>query len=151
MAIGTDAAIEFFGTQDSLDDTSASVTDATFSLVGDLLAWTNDDDAISAAIVLECTYTVAPADNSFVELYAQLDDIVSTSDQLAPTDEFPHVYLGAFPLKNVITAQFIPIQISLPNTVTSQVYKFFIKNNSAQTMSAGWDIHITPKSIGPHA
>ena len=151
MTIGTDDAIDKFGTQDPLDDTSASVADDTFSVVGDLVAWVNDDDAGAASAVLECTFSVAPDANSSVALFAQLNDLVSTSDQLAPTANFQHVYLTSFPVKDVTSAQFIPQVISLPNNITSQSYNFFIQNNAGQTISAGWDLHITPKSIGPHA
>lgn len=151
MAIGTDAAIEFFGTQDSLDDTSGTVADGAFSVAGDLLAWTNDDDAPTASVVLEATIAVTPDTNSSVSLFAQLLNIQSTNDQLVPTANFQHVFLGSFPIKDVTAAQFIPIVIDLPNNATSQIYQFFIRNNSGQTISAAWDIHITPKAIGPHA
>lgn len=151
MAITTDAGVDFFGTQDSLDNTSASVASAAFSVVGDLVAWTNDDDAKTASVVLEATFSVAPDANSSVALFGQLNNIQSTNDQLAPTANFQHVYLGSFPVKDVTTAQFIPIVISLPNNNTSQEYNFFIQNNAGQTISSGWDIHITPKATGPHA
>ena len=151
MAIAADSAVDFFGTQDSLDSTSASVADAAFSVVGDLVAWVNDDDAPQASVVLEATFSVAPDANSSVALFAQLNNVQSTNDQLAPTANYQHTYLGSFPVKDVTTAQFVTIPISLPNNGTSQSYNFFIQNNTGQTASAGWDIHITPKTIGPHA
>lgn len=151
MAIGADSAIEFFGTQDSLDSTSGTVADAAFSVAGDLSEWTNDDDAPMAAMVLECAFGTAPDANSTVDLYAQLMNIVSTSDALAPDANNPHVYLGSFPLDDTTSTQFIPLDVRLPNTATSQVYQFYVQNNGGQTMSAGWDLHVTPKTIGPHA
>jgi hypothetical protein len=78
MAIGADSAVDFFGTQDSLDSSSASVADAAFSVVGDLIAWVNDDDAPQASVVLEATFSVAPDANSSVALFAQLNDVQST-------------------------------------------------------------------------
>lgn len=151
MAIGTDSAIEFFGTQDSLDSSSAAVTSTSFSVAGDLIDWTNDDDAPQASVVLEATFPVAPDANSSVALFGRLADIQSTNDQDDPTANYQHVFLGSFPVKDVTSAQFIPIVISLPNNATSQIYRFFIQNNAGQTISAGWDIHVTPKAIGPHA
>jgi len=151
MAIGTDSAVEVFGTQDSLDDTSGSVADAAFSAASDLLTWTNDDDAVSASVVLEATFGSSPDANSSVTLFAQMIDIQSTSDQLVPTANFQHVFIGTFPVKDVTSAQFIPVTVGLPNNATSQIYQFFIQNNAGQTISAGWDIHITPTAIGPHA
>lgn len=150
MTIAKDAVIEFFGTQDALDDTSATVIDGAFSLVGDLKVWVNDDDALLATVTLEVTFATTPDDNSTVSLYAQKLNVVSTSDNDVPDANFEHTAFGVFPINNVTTAQFITIDIELQNWITSSIYQFFIRNEAGQTMSAGWDVHITPKTIGPH-
>lgn len=151
MTIGTDAAIDFFGSQTTLDDTSAEVTTTSISVATDLLTFTNSDDAPRAEIILEVDYVTAPTANSSVTLLAQLLDIISTTDADIPTTTFKHTFLGTFPIKAVDTAQVVAISISLPNLETSQQYKFFIINNTDQTIPAGWDLTITPKTIGPHA
>lgn len=151
MAIGTDAAIHFFGTQDSLDDTSAAVTSGSFSVAGDLLTWTNDDDAIEASVTLEGTFSVAPDANSSVALFAALQDVQSTNDDSAPTVNYQHTFLGSFPVKDVTSNQFTTISIALPNAKSSQIYQFYIRNQTGQTISAAWDVHITPRTVGPHA
>ena len=151
MAISTDAAVEFFGTQDTLNDTTASVADAAFSVAGDVVSWTNDDDAPQASITLLANFSVAPDTNSSINLYAKLDNIEGTNDQDVPDSNFQHTYLGSFPLNNVTTAQYINIGISLPNTKTSQEYIFYIENKSGQSLPLGWDLFITPKTLGPHA
>jgi len=150
MAIGTDASIDFFGTQDSLDSTSGSVADGAFSVAGDLSTWTNDDDAFTGSFVLEATFSVAPDANSAVALYAQLLDIQGTNDAPVPTANFQHVFIESIPVKDVTSNEFYPIIVDLPNNNASQIYQFFILNNSGQTMSAGWDLHPTPKAPGPH-
>jgi len=151
MAISTDSLIEFFGTQDTVTSSSSSVTDGSFSVAGDITTWTNDDDAPMASVVLEATYSSAPDANSVVNLYARLMNIQSTNDQGAPDANFQHVYLGTFPLNDVTSAQYIPIDVKLPNTKTSQEYDFYIQNEAGQTLSAGWDLYVTPKTYGPHA
>lgn len=151
MAIGTDSLVEFFGTQDTVTSSSSAVTDGSFSVSGDITTWTNDDDAPMASIVLEATYSSAPTANTSVSLYARLMNIQSTNDQNTPDANFPHVFLGAFPLNDVTTAQYIPLDVTLPNTKTSQEYEFYIQNNAGQTLSAGWDLYVTPKTYGPHA
>lgn len=150
MAIGTDSVIEFFGTQDTVTSSTSSVANAAFSVSGDISAWTNDDDSPTAIAILECTYATAPSAGSVVNLYARPINIFSTSDQDTPDANFQHVYLGSFPLNDVTSEQFIPIEISLINTKTSQEYEFYIENKGGQTISAGWDLHITPKTFGPH-
>lgn len=155
MAISTDSAIEFFGTQDTVTagGGTSAVTDGSFSASGDVVSggWTNDDDAPMASVVLTCAYATAPTASTSVNLYARLMNIDSTNDQITPDANFGHVYLGSFPLNDTTSTQYIPLDVRLPNTYTSQVYEFYIENNAGQTMSAGWTLKITPKTIGPHA
>lgn len=151
MEIGADSLVEFFGTQDTVTSGSSSVTDGSFSVAGDITTWTNDDDAPMASVVFEGTYSVSPTASSSVNLYARLMNIQSTNDQNAPDANFQHVYLGSFPLNDVTTAQYTAIDVRLPNTKTSQEYEFYIENNGGQTLSAGWDLYVTPKTYGPHA
>lgn len=151
MAIGTDSAVNFFGTQDTLGTSSASVADAAFSIAGDLSTWTNDDDAPQASVTALIDYASAPDASSVVNLYVRLLNTQSTNDQEIPDGNFQHTYVGSFPVNNVTTNQYVTIDISLPNGQTSQQYEFYIENTTGQTIQAGWDIFVTPKTIGPHA
>lgn len=155
MPISTNAAIEHFGSTSVVTKAAgtAAVVDGAFSglanaVVGD---WANTDDAPTAAMVLTCAFASAPAAYSTVGLYARLMNIDGSFDQMEPDADFGHVYLGAFPLNNSTSTQYIAIDIRLPNTQPSQYYQFQIRNNAGQTMSAGWTLKITPKTIGPHA
>ena len=151
MAIGSDSAIEFFGTQDTLGTSSADVTNNSFSIAGDLSTWTNDDDALMASVILLVNYASAPDVNTSVNLYLRPLNMEGTNDGDVPDANFQHMYVGSFPTNDVTTAQYILITISLPNTKTSQEYEFYVENKTGQTLPAGWDIFVTPKTIGPHA
>lgn len=155
MTISTNAAIEFFGTQDTVTagGGTASVVDGAFSVAGDVVSggWTNDDDAPMAAVVLTCAFGTAPTANTTVNLYARLMNINGTSDALTPDADNTHVYLGSFLLDDTTAQQNIPLDVRLPNQYSSQVYEFYVENNGVQTMSAGWTLKVTPKTIGPHA
>lgn len=151
MAISTDAAIDFFGTQDTLGTSSSAVTDTSFSVAGDLSTWVNDDDVGRSTVILLVNYSVAPDVLSHINLYLRPLDIEGTNDQDIPTVNFTHTFVGKFPVKNVTTAQYISIEIGLPNTKTSQNYEFYLENLTGQTMPSGWDIFVTPKTLGPHA
>jgi len=151
MAIGSDSAIEFFGTQDTLGTSSSAVANNAFSVAADLSTWVNDDDAPTASVTLLANFS-GPLDvSSSITLYLRLLNIQSTNDQDVPDANFQHVQVGSFPLNNVTTAQYIPIQIDLPNNYTSQSYEFYVENKSGQSLPAGWDIYVTPKAFGPHA
>lgn len=151
MAIGTDAFVEFYGTQDAIGTSSASVADAAFSIAGDLSTWTNDDDAPFAAIVFSGTFSVAPDANSVVELYVRMLNIVSTNDEDIPDANNAAGFLGTFALNDVTSAQYRQILVKLPSGKTSAELEFYIRNSGGQTLSAGWDINVTPIAIGPHA
>jgi hypothetical protein len=156
MAIGTDAAIEFFGTPDTLGGTAtAAVANDAFSTINattGLNTWTNDDDAVMAKMVLEANFSVAPDANSVVNLFARPLNVQSTNDPIVPDATNQHVYMGSFPLKDGTSAQFIPLLISLlpTNFQTSQIYEFYLENKSGQSMPAGWDLHALPTALGPH-
>lgn len=151
MAIGTDSAIHFFGTQDTLGTSSAAVADDAFSIAGDLSTWVNDDDAPIASVTLFANFSVAPTANSAINLYLRLLDVQSTNDNTVPDANFQHLYVASFPLNDSTVAQYITLDISLPNAVTSQNYELYVENKSGQSLPAGWDIFVTPKTLGPHA
>ena len=151
MAITTDAAIDFFGTQDTLGTSSADVTDTSFSVAGDLSTWTNDDDVREAFVVLLVNYSVAPDANSVINLYLRPLNIQSTNDADIPDANNLQGYVGSFTVNDVTTAQYPWVEIHLPNSYTSQQYEFYLQNATGQTMPAGWDVFVTPKTIGPHA
>lgn len=151
MAIEQNDLIDKFGTQDVVSGTTSAIANNGFSVAGDVSAWTNDDDAPAAVAVLSCTFGTAPVLGSSVNLYARLLDIVGTGDQNAPSAAFPHTFLGAFPVATVTTAQTIAIDIPLPNAKAGQQYEFYLENKGGQSISAGWALRITPKTLGPHA
>lgn len=154
MAIGSNSGIHFFGTQDTLDNTTSAVSDGAFSDgTNDLSEWTNDDDAPMAHVVFEGTFSVAPDANSSVNLYARKMDIgnAGTEDEDAPDANHTHSYVGSFGLNDVTSAQTAGLLIALPNSKTSQKYVFYIENNGGQTLSASWSLHVTPVTTGPHA
>lgn len=148
MAIGTDAAIEFFGTQDTVTSSESALNDATFS-AGQ--SWTNDDDAPFAVVILDATWATAPTANSAVELYARRMNIADTTgDEETPDSNKKDSWVGTFYPNDVTSGQYLSADIRLNNVYTSQVYEFFIYNDTGQTISANWDLHVTPKTIGPH-
>jgi len=151
MTISTGAAIEFFGTQTTVTGTTATVANGAFSITGDIVQFTNADDAPQASIVALLDWSVAPDANSSVNLYARLMNIDSTNDQDVPDANYRNTYLGSFPINDVTTNQHIAIDVSLPNTVSSQVYEFYIENDTGQTIQANWTLKVTPKTLGPHA
>jgi len=154
MTISTNSLVEFFGDQTTLGNTSSAVADDGFSQAADLNSWTNTEDAPRASVVLLANWTTtAPDAGSSINLYARPVDIQSTNDQVTPDANFAHTYVGSFPVNNATGAQYVTIDISLINTKTAQEFEFYIENKSgsAESLPAGWDLYITPKTFGPKA
>lgn len=154
MAIGTDAAVEFYGTQVTLGTSTSAVTDGSFSDgTNDLIAFTNSDDAPQGDFVLAFTTATTGDAGSVINLYAVLIDIDgSTGDTEVPDSNFLNIYLGSFPHNNPSTsAQIARLRATLPNAKSGQVYNFYIENQTGQTISAGWELQATPVTIGPKA
>lgn len=158
MAIGTDAAIHFFGTQDTVTVAggTSAVTNTSFSASGDVVSggWTNDDDAPMAAVVLKFQYPSGTIVADGIHLYYRLMNIDGTADEPQPDASHKQHYCGTFVTdagQAATTDTYYAITIALPNTYTSQVYEFYVENQCDVTMTAGWTMKVTPLTIGPHA
>lgn len=155
MAIGTNDGIDKFGTQDTITTgTPGSIASAAFSAGSDVAAWTNDDDAPEAMFALKCQWaTVTSVANKVVNLYARPLDIQSTNDPVAPSTNRKATLIGKFTVYAASTGTdywFNTDDIcQLPNFQTSQQYEFYIENLTGQTISSGWALYVTPKTVGP--
>lgn len=157
MAIGTDAAIHFFGTQDvvTAGGGTSAVSDAAYSVDADAAEWTNDDDAPEAGFILKFQYPSGTIDANGIHLYCSLSEVATTNDEpLVDSGWKPH-YLGAFvtdtgQAATTDTYYTLGYHVPLPNLETSQKYKFFVYNDCGVTMSAGWTLSIIPVTVGPH-
>lgn len=154
MAIGTDSGIWFFGTQTEVSSSQTTLANNAYVACGS--NFTNSDDAPSASAVMKLQFdTTAPTVGNIL-LFGELQDVQSTNDMDAPSDNYPHVLLGAFPIvwsKAIDTDYYTTIpHFELPVMASSQVIQFWIKNNgTGQTIGTGWQLWITPKTLGPHA
>jgi hypothetical protein len=154
MAISTDARIRFFGTRDSLDDGSTSAVASTaYSVLADITAWTNDDDAEKAVIDLAIAFSTAPTAGELVLLYMRKINFNGTNDEETPSDDVQGAYVGSISVDNIgsSTVQYFAVEIDLVAAKSSQEYEFYFKNDTGQSIDAGWTADITPIAPGPHA
>lgn len=153
MAIGTDSTIDFFGTTDQVINVAgAAITDGNFSDSGDLTQWTNDDDAPYAVFAFDLTLSANPTAGTAVSLYARPMNVSDTTqDSNEPATTVRHYFLGALPMDSGGTAQIGVVgPVRLPNMQTSQVYDFYIENNSGASINTGSTVDVTPVTHGPH-
>lgn len=159
MAISTDASIWFFGTQDEVTSgTPATIANDAYGKAdqGASVNWTNDDDSTHGSAVLKCQFDTTMPTVGRIGLYAHLLNVQSTNDAGAPDANFPHYFVGSFPIDYAIAADtdfytVIPL-FELPQAGAAQAIDWYLKNdNTSQTLGVSWQLWITPKSFGPHA
>lgn len=150
MAISTNDAIVKLGTTKTLEANGASIAnnamgaadDATYSISAD------GASAPDAEFVMTATFGTAPTINTTLDLYAQELDIDGTADAQAPTATYKQRYIGSFVVNAVTTAQTLKrVAYDVPLLAS-----YYIMNNATgQTLSAGWTLKVTPRTIGPAA
>ena len=150
MTISTNDAIVKLGTTKTLEANGASIAntamgqadDASYSIA------TDGSNAPDADFVLIATFATAPTINTTLDLYAQELDIDGTNDAQAPTTTYKQRYIGSFVVNAVTTAQHLKVHAYDVPLVAS----YYLHNNATgQTMSAGWSLKVTPRTIGPAA
>lgn len=157
MAIDTDSTIDFFGTEDEVTVASPAAVNAdAFSVTGDVVDWTNDDDAPFAMFKLKLTaagLSAAPVAGEVVNLYCRHLNVETAEDTPLPDANYTRTYLGTFVADAADIDQVHVIgPTRLPNYKTSQEYEFFIENKLTPNIGAsGWELWVTPMTYGPHA
>jgi hypothetical protein len=149
MAITTNDAIVKYGTTRTLEANGASTAntvitqadDADYSLV------THGNNAPDAEFVASFTFSVAPTENSTIDLYARELNIDGTGDVDVPeASAFRPKYIGSFVVNNVTTLQYGKI---LAYDVPTEASYYIYNNTTGQTISAGWTLKVTPRTVGP--
>ena len=138
----------YTGTQKTLEANGGSITNGSVVQA--------DDDTYSVAsdgggypdaeFVLTVTFGTAPTEGTILALYARPLDVDGTADTEAPEAGRPTQYIGSFVVNNVTTAQTIVMRAyDLPALAS-----YYLHNNATgQTVSAGWVLKVTPRTVGP--
>ena len=156
MAIGTDAAIEVFGTTDAVDDgTTSTINNAAMSAAADITAWTNDDDAPTAMLVLRWQFTTGTITGK-INIHVRPINIDGTDDPPQPTTTDKLGFAGSFDIASgqtvdVDTPYTQVVSLMSFSTKTSQEYEFYLFNNTGVQILANWDLDVIPKTLEPAA
>lgn len=150
MAISTNDAVVKLGTQKTLEASGASTStgeivqanDASYGIFAD------GNSAPDAQFVIGVAFsTYTSIENKTIDLYARELDVDGTNDVLAPTATFTHRYIGSFRLSAAAAMQYCVVDAQ----DVPWVADYYLLNSSGQTMSSGWTLKVTPKTIGPSA
>ena len=143
-------AVVKLGTPKTLEANGASIAntaigqadDATYGIVADGASYPDAD------FVLAVAFVTAPTGNTTIDLYAQELDIDGTNDAIPPTTTYKQRYIGSFIVAAQTATQYLKVRAYDVPLVAS----YYLHNNATgQTMSAGWTLKVTPRTIGPAA
>ena len=139
-----------FGTVKTLEANGASIAnnalaradDASYDLVSDG-AYYPDADFVMTGI-----FATAPTEGTVLALYARPLDVDGTTDTEVPETTRPTLFIGSFVVNNVTTAQTMTLRAyDLPTKADYYVHN----NGTGLTLSAGWVLKVTPRTVAPAA
>ena len=138
------------GTPKTLEANGASIANNTLAQADDANYSISADGGYfpDAKFVLAGTFGTAPTEGTTLALYARPLDIDSTNDAEVPETTRPTVFIGAFTVNNVTTAQYIEL---LAQDVPWNAAYYIHNNSTGQTVSAGWTLKVTPYTVEPAA
>lgn len=150
MTIGTNDAVVKLGTTKTLEGSGAAILNNTIAQADDAnyVIATDGGNAPDAEFVLAATFGTAPTQNTTIDLYAQELDIDGTGDAQAPTTSYRQKYIGSFVVNNVTTPQLLK---AVAYDVPLNAAYYLHNNGTGQTLSTGWALKVTPRTIGPSA
>lgn len=144
----TNEAKFYYGTTKTLEASGSSISnnalaqadDANYDVVSDGGGYPDGEFVLSGA------FSVAPAENAALAIYARPLDVDSTNDTEVPETTRPTLYIGALPVNNVTTTQYITcVGRDLPKLAA-----YYVHNNATgQTLGSGWTLKVTPRTYGP--
>jgi hypothetical protein len=144
-----DEAIWTYASQVTLEASGASCAATSYSSAGDAdLASANHLNFPYADFILKCDFGAAVAAGTTVGLYRREMNIDSGSDAPSPSASYPHQLVGLF---HITSGQSASADYPCVGVAITKDCQFFIKNNTAQSITAGWVLKATPKTLEPSA
>lgn len=145
-----DEAIWTYASQVTLEASGASAASGAMVPANDAaLTSANHSNFPLADFALTCDFGAAIAGGTTIAVFRQDLNIDGTADAPAPAaSTFEECLVGLFLLPS---GQSASATYSLPDVPLTKECQFSLKNNTAQTMSAGWVLKVTPKTMEPAA
>jgi len=140
-------AIVMLGTQKTLASSGGSIANNAVAQASTAIA---ADGAYypDAEFVLTATFGTAPTEGTTLALYARPLDVDGTADTQVPEAARPTVFIGTFVVDNVTSAQTMTLRAY---DVPTKADYYLHNNGTGQTVSAGWVLKVTPRTVGPAA
>ena len=149
MSLNKNDEREGFGEADVVSNASALVATNTFSVVGDVNKWINNDNVEVATAILTFTPSAITTDGNTIKLYASKNLVDGAESENFPSLTNKKHLLATFIVGVSAAKQTVTAEIQLDNCTGRQEYAFALENLlTTVSLNAGWALTITPKAKG---
>lgn len=150
MPFKLNSLIDRFDSQSEVTSTSSDVLSGGYSVTGDISAYNHITETLYLTVVLQCTYLVAPAAGDSLTLYARPASLPPTGQNSpVPGANFDHYKVSQIPVDTSTSLQTSSVIIKLDQHELNTQFRFYVKNETGQTLPAGWKLLVIPRSTGP--
>lgn len=144
-----------YGTEVTLEESGASTADGVFTAADDANLLATDQELAASSgeyydrLRLRLTTvdtTVNPDIGGTVDLYARVMNIEGTGDAPVPNANYRQKFVASFPIDDdqALTQH---VERHAANPFPGQEQEYYIENAIGQTISAGWNLRVTPYSL----
>jgi hypothetical protein len=136
-----------YGSPVTLEANGAGTATTAFAQADDAsLASANTGDYPLADFVLYAAFGANVAAGASINLYRCDQAIDGANNAPAPGTGYKFTFVGLFPLSSTASAgAYYPLK----DVPLSKTAYFYIENNTAQSLSGGWTLKATPKTMAP--
>lgn len=150
MPFKLNSKIDRFDSQTTVSGTTAAVLSGAYSITGDIVLFNHTTETPYASIVFQATFLVAPSAGESITLYARPANLPPTGQNSpVPAANFDHYKVAQIPVDASTSLQTSSVIIKLDQHELNTQFRFYIKNESGQTIPAGWSIKLIPRATGP--
>lgn len=137
-----------FGTPKTLEANGAAITNNALAQADDATYSVSADGSYypDARFVASFAFATAPTEGTVLALYARPLDIDGTADAEVPEATRPTEFIGSFVVNNVTTTQYAHL---MAQSVPWNAEYYLHNNGTAQSVSAGWTLKVTPFTVAP--
>lgn len=141
VKLGTPKTLEANGASTG-NNVVTQANDASYSLSADAAYYPD------ALFTLTCAFSVAPTEGAPISLLARPINVDGTTDTEVPEATRPNFFVGNFFPNNVTSSQAMQL---MGRDLPMEADYYIFNAGTGQTISAGWTLKVTPRTVAPAA
>jgi len=152
MTLPVGSAVEGFSTKDTIHNgTTGAISNGAMSVLGDVLAWTNTENAPLGKAVLVFQYPSGTITGD-ISLHVRPINIDGALDAPQPTTASKTGFAGTFGVAKTMpaltdVAHYCYVPFSAFSTKSAQEYEFYLFDATGAQITPGWRLYMTGSGL----